>query len=129
MWLDDVKTFVSSTNTLCDCCSTLKDLLAECAFPFRKGMHRRLTFFARLLQREARDVKHETEERNIQQRNIFHRSEAGLAECVDQHHFIRSNNYEHDEFQYWHGQENSWILFLVYWILGRTDCNQLTNYR
>ena len=36
----------------------------------RKNMHRRITFFARPVQRQARDVEQETKERNIQQRNI-----------------------------------------------------------
>ena len=51
-------------------------------------MHRRLKPFARVIRRQARDVEQETEERNIQQRNICHKNEASLAEFVDQHHFI-----------------------------------------
>ena len=47
-------------------------------------MHRRLMFFARLVQRQARDVEQETKERNIQQRNIHHRNQSGHVESTDQ---------------------------------------------
>ena len=71
------------------------NLLAESA-PRAKNMHRRLMFFARPVRTQARNVEQETEERNIQQRGIRHRSEPSLVEFVDQRHFARSNNKMHD---------------------------------
>ena len=71
-------------------------------------------FFARLVQRQARDVEQWTEERNIQQRSICHRNEQSLVEFVDQHHFARSNNYVHDDFSERSEQEGKWIFFRIF---------------
>ena len=53
--------------------------------------------------------KHATSKRR--QKNEISNSETFVIEFVDQHHFIRSNNYVHDEFRFWHGEENRTILF------------------
>ena len=59
----------------------------------RKDMCRRFTFLSRLAQRQARDGKQETEERNIQQRSIHHRNRSDHVEPTDQHHAVRQNDH------------------------------------
>ena len=49
------------------------------------------------VQGQARDVEQETEEQNIQQRSIHHRSESSHVECIDQHHPTRRSDYVHGD--------------------------------
>ena len=77
VWLDDVKNVLSSTNALCDRCSSVFSCTGGhsfvgriCLSVVRKKTNRRLPFFSRPAQGQARDSEREPEERNIQQRSI-----------------------------------------------------------
>ena len=61
------------------------DLLAESAhLSCAKNMHRRLMFFARLVQRKTSARRYQgKQERNIQQRNNHHRNQPGHVESND----------------------------------------------
>ena len=103
------------------------DLLAEHAHLSRTDMRIDVSTFSPVLHED--NVEQETEERHIQWRNICHRNEASLEDFLEQHHFFRSNNYVHDEFRFWHGQENSWILFQDIRSWKERIAIQLTIYR
>ena len=104
-WLDDVKTFyhrpLRCAIVVHPYCLAQEDafLFKESAYLScaKKHMHRRLTFFSRLVQRRARDVEQETEERNIQQHSIHHRNQLSHVEFTDQHHPARPNDYVHGD--------------------------------
>ena len=54
---------------------------------------RRFTFLSRLTQRQARDGKQETKERNIRQHSIHHRDPSDHVEFTDRDHPARQNGH------------------------------------
>ena len=56
-----------------------------------------ITFLSRLVQRHARDVEQETEERNSRLRSIHHRNQSSHVEFTDQRHPARPNDCVHGD--------------------------------
>ena len=137
VWLDDVKTFYHRPIR---CAPNIHprfpaqwdtDLLAEHSHLSCAKTCIDVSSFSPDLYKDKHATLNGRQKKEISSSETFcHRNEASLAEFVDQHHFVWSNSYVHEEeFRDWCGQESSWISPQDIGPPGRTDRNQLTIYR